>query len=145
MPSLKYRSAPGEPLAPLGFGSHKLDDVRRIMYEFSNQVKVPHNVTPIDLLAQSAALCCPNATYLHDLYIHPSNLMQIIILWRVAVEFVQTGTVGRICKSAPTVYVNFMDEWIACADATRYGRACGAVEKVIFPSTGGELNLAAIY
>ena len=27
MPSLKYRSARTEPLAPLGFGSHKLDDV----------------------------------------------------------------------------------------------------------------------
>ena len=28
MPSLKYRSALTEPLAPLGFGSHKLDNVR---------------------------------------------------------------------------------------------------------------------
>ena len=28
MPSLMYRSALGEPLAPLGFGSHKLDGVR---------------------------------------------------------------------------------------------------------------------
>ncbi len=28
MPSLKYRFAPTEPLAPLGFGSHKLDGVR---------------------------------------------------------------------------------------------------------------------
>ena len=28
MPSLKYRSARTEPLAPLGFGSHKLDGVR---------------------------------------------------------------------------------------------------------------------
>ena len=56
MPSLKYRSARTEPLAPLGFGSHELDGVRRIMYGFSNQVKVLHNVTPIDLLAQSAVL-----------------------------------------------------------------------------------------
>ena len=28
MPSLKYRSTRTEPLAPLGFGSHKLDNVR---------------------------------------------------------------------------------------------------------------------
>ena len=56
MLSLKYRSRQTEPLAPLGFGSHKLDGVRRIMYGFSNQVKVLHNVTPIDLLAQSAVL-----------------------------------------------------------------------------------------
>ena len=56
MPSLKYRSARTEPLAPLDFGSHKLDGVRRIMYGVSNQVKVLHNVTPIDLLAQSAVL-----------------------------------------------------------------------------------------
>ena len=28
MPSLKYRSARTEPLAPLGFGSHELGDVR---------------------------------------------------------------------------------------------------------------------
>ncbi len=28
------------------------------------------------------------------------------------------------------VAINQMDEWIVCADATRYGRACGAVEKV---------------
>ena len=48
MPSLKYRSALLQPLASLGFGSHKLNGVRRIMYEFSNQVKVLHNVTPID-------------------------------------------------------------------------------------------------
>ncbi len=27
------------------------------------------------------------------------------------------------------VTVNKMDEWIDCADATRFGRACGAVEK----------------
>ena len=56
MPSLKYRSAQTEPLAPLGFGSHKLDGVRRIMYEFSNQVEILYNVTPIDLLVQSAIL-----------------------------------------------------------------------------------------
>ena len=56
MPSLKYRSARTEPLTPLGFGSHKLGGVRRIMYEFSNQVKVLHKVTLIDLLAQSAIL-----------------------------------------------------------------------------------------
>ncbi len=56
MPSLKYRSAQLQPLAPPGFGSHKLDGVRSIMCEFSNQVKVLHNVTPIDLLAQSAVL-----------------------------------------------------------------------------------------
>ena len=56
MPSLKYRSARTKPLAPLGFGSHKLDGIRRILYGFSNQVKVLHNVTPIDLLAQSAVL-----------------------------------------------------------------------------------------
>ncbi len=56
MPSLKYHSARTKPLAPLGFGSHKLGGVRRIMYEFSNQVKVLHNVTSIDLLAQSAVL-----------------------------------------------------------------------------------------
>ena len=29
--------------------------------------------------------------------------MQTIILWRVAVGFVQDGTVGRTCESAPTV------------------------------------------
>ena len=48
MSVLKYRFLRTEPLAPLGFGSHKLDGVRRIMYGFSNQVKVLHNVTPID-------------------------------------------------------------------------------------------------
>ena len=32
MPSLKYRSAPTEPLAPFGFGSHKLDGVRFYLY-----------------------------------------------------------------------------------------------------------------
>ncbi len=56
MSALRYRSAPTEPLALLGFGSHELDGVRRIMYEFSNQVKVLHKVTLIDLLAQSAIL-----------------------------------------------------------------------------------------
>ena len=56
MPSLKYRSASGESLAPLSCGFHELDGVQRIMYEFSNQVKVLHNVTPIDLLVQSAVL-----------------------------------------------------------------------------------------
>ena len=32
MPSLKYRSASTEPLAPLGFGFHKLDGVRFRLY-----------------------------------------------------------------------------------------------------------------
>ncbi len=32
MPSLKYRSAQLQPLAPLGFGSHKLDGVRFYLY-----------------------------------------------------------------------------------------------------------------
>ena len=79
-----------------------------VMHAFNNHVGVLHNVTPIDLLVQSAGLSdgvvvpcrhgvkymCrgrielpiepvgqsailyvrPNATYLHDLYIHPSNL-----------------------------------------------------------------------
>ena len=55
MPSLKYRSALLQPLAPPGFGSHKLDGVRRICTT-SNHAEVLHNVTPIDLLAQSAVL-----------------------------------------------------------------------------------------
>ena len=32
MPSLKYRSARTEPLAPFGFGSHKLNGVRFRLY-----------------------------------------------------------------------------------------------------------------
>ncbi len=36
-----------------------------------------------------------------------------------AIEFKKM--VGRICKSTPTVYVNFMDEWIGGAGATRLG------------------------
>ena len=32
MPSLKYRSARTEPLAPFGFGSHKLGGVRLYLY-----------------------------------------------------------------------------------------------------------------
>ncbi len=55
MPSLKYRSALLQPLAPPGFGSYKLDGVRRICTT-SNHAEVLHNVTPIDLLAQSAVL-----------------------------------------------------------------------------------------
>ena len=41
--------------------------------------------------------------------IHSSILFTVtIIIWRVAVEFVQDGTVGRICKSAPTIFVNLV-------------------------------------
>ena len=34
--------------------------------------------------------------------------MQAIILWRKAVTVLQDGTVGRIYKSAPTVFINYM-------------------------------------
>ncbi len=82
MPSLKYRSAPGEPLAPLGFGSHKLGGVRlyfckhnafregmlalpyssRILFQqprilsFLQVQMVLHNVKPFVLLQQMAVL-----------------------------------------------------------------------------------------
>ncbi len=36
-----------------------------------------------------------------------------------AVTVLQDGTLGRICKSAPTVCGNFMDEWIVCAGLLR--------------------------
>ena len=44
----------------------------------------------------------------------------VTTIWgRRAVGFVQNGTVGRICKSTPTVCVNFMNEWIACEKTMR--------------------------
>ena len=56
MPSLRYRPAQTQPPRATGCGFHTLGGVRRIMYEFSNQVEILYNVTPIDLLVQSAIL-----------------------------------------------------------------------------------------
>ena len=36
------------------------------------------------------------------------SFMETKIRWREAVRLVQDGTVGRICKSAPTVFLNSM-------------------------------------
>ncbi len=61
-----------------------------------------------------------------------------VIGWRVAVTLVRDGTFGRICKSAPTSFINLMARggW-GCARTTRCGRACGAVEKVPSCIVGG--------
>ena len=81
-----------------------------------------HIELPIDLLAQSAALFCPNATYLHDLYIHPSNVMQTIILWRIAVRSGRDGTLGQTYKSAPTVGYHKFSGASGQVSAERYFR-----------------------
>ena len=36
-------------------------------------------------------------------------------------DLCEDSTLGRICKSAPTVCVNFMDEWIVRTDIARSG------------------------
>ena len=64
-----------------------------VMYEFSNHVEVLHNVTPIDLLVQSAIQ-----------YALPK------------VPFRTTPTASR---HQIMVTINKMNEWIVCADATR--------------------------
>ena len=42
-----------------------------VMYEFSNQVKVVRNVTPIDLLVQSAVLFVQRLNFRADMQIRP--------------------------------------------------------------------------
>ena len=62
---------------------------------------------PIDLLAQSAALFCPYRFLKFNgasgWSCAKTRQMVIVNLGRRAVTFVQDGTVGRICKSAPTI------------------------------------------
>ncbi len=54
-------------------------------------------------------LACPPVTCCVCTNNHLSiKFMQTIILWRKAVTVLQDGTVGRIYKSAPTVFVNSM-------------------------------------
>ena len=57
MPSLKYRSAQTEPLAPLNYGFHKSSE--RMDCWFKNNALERTIEMPIELLAQSAALFCP--------------------------------------------------------------------------------------
>ena len=63
-----------------------------VMYAFSNHVGVLHNVTPIDLLVQSAVLsdgvvfCVPTIQFMGT----KTQVAQ-------AVLFVQNGTFGRAC------------------------------------------------
>ena len=57
MPSLKYRSALLQPLAPLNYGFHKSSG--RMDCWFKNNALGRTIEMPIELLAQSAALFCP--------------------------------------------------------------------------------------
>ncbi len=46
----------------------------------------------------------------------------VIVIWgRGRLRFCEDDALGRICKSAPTVCVNFVDEWVDGADASRWG------------------------
>ena len=60
------------------------------------------HVMPIDLLAQSAVLCCPNALRLYKHSILSISFTVIMIGWRRAADSCEDSTLGRICKSAPT-------------------------------------------
>ena len=64
--------------------------------------KVFHRIVGADLYIR------PNALYLYRQSILSISFTVTMIWWRVAVGFVQDGTVGRICKSAPTVFLNSM-------------------------------------
>ncbi len=59
-----------------------------VMYASSNRVRVLHNVTPIDLLDQSAALFCPNALCLYRQSILSILFTVTMIWWRGAGRFV---------------------------------------------------------
>ena len=60
------------------------------------------HVMPIDLLAQSAALCCPNALRPYKHSILSTSFTVIMVGWRRAADSCKDSTLGRICKSAPT-------------------------------------------
>ena len=48
----------------------------------------------------------PNALCLYGQSILSISFTVTMIWWRVAIVVVQNGTLGRICKSAPTIFVN---------------------------------------
>ena len=49
---------------------------------------------------------------------------------------------GRICKSAPTVCVNFMDEWIMRARMTRLGGLHDLMAQAVLFVQNGTLGRA---